>query len=86
MINPTIAVTAWWGKAGERYHPAVYHMLDVGMVATELLSTQADRLRHVLRTTWAPQICDEQLHWLPYLIALHDIGKISAALSPRTWE
>jgi CRISPR-associated endonuclease/helicase Cas3 len=78
MTHPTIPVTAWWGKTGERYHPAVYHMLDVGMIAAALLSAPPARLRHVLATTWGTEGRDEQLRWLPYFIALHDIGKISA--------
>ncbi len=71
MTHPTIPVTAWWGKTGERYHPAVYHMLDVGMIAAALLSAPPARLRHVLATTWGTEGRDEQLRWLLCL--------------PRTW-
>lgn len=68
-----------WGKTSKDggWHPALYHMIDVGHVAQFLLSPSASPrwrtvLGHVLNTD------PERLHqWLPYLIALHDIGKLS---------
>lgn len=77
----------FWGKtpssptaAADQYHPAIYHMLDVGMVAAALLTeASSPRLRRVLFDTWAGVRTDELLAWLPLLIATHDIGKISAA-------
>lgn len=73
-----------WGKTGrkeseaDQFHPALYHMLDAGFVARALLSEPSSpRWRNVLATA-----CDsspKQLYeWLPWLIAAHDIGKISA--------
>lgn len=75
----------FWGKtpkpgdSPERYHPAIYHMLDVAFVAEALLRDGAPRLRKVLLHAWAG--CDEDvlIAWLPFLIATHDLGKISAA-------
>lgn len=69
-----------WGKTTKNpdlFHPALYHMFDVAHVAQQLLSSRASpRWRRVLA-----QALDAEagtLHeWLPYLIALHDIGKIS---------
>jgi CRISPR-associated endonuclease/helicase Cas3 len=76
----------FWGKTpkdgdpSEAYHPAIYHMLDVAFVAEALLSEAASpRLHRALSRAWDG--CDEQAlrAWLPFLIATHDLGKISAA-------
>jgi CRISPR-associated endonuclease/helicase Cas3 len=78
-----------WGKTSRQdgsYHPALYHMLDVGHVAGALLNAPASRrFRSVLaRTLGSP---DESLaDWLPYLVALHDIGKISATFQAQQPE
>ena len=74
-----------WGKTErsnldpEVFHPALFHMLDVGRVAQQLLSDQASpRWRKLLaRALTADE--KELANWLPWLVALHDIGKISAA-------
>lgn len=69
-----------WGKTTANpnvYHPALFHMLDVAHVAQQLLSSRATpRWRQVLARTLNTDA--NTLHeWLPYLIALHDIGKLS---------
>lgn len=69
-----------WGKTTKNpdvYHPALYHMLDVAHVAQQLLSSRATpRWRQVLARTMNTD--PNSLHeWLPWFIALHDIGKIS---------
>src|SRR5262245_4715533 len=75
----------FWGKTPkqgdppERYHPAIYHMLDVAFVAEALLHNGAPRLRRALLHTWDGCDADALLAWLPFLIATHDLGKISAA-------
>jgi CRISPR-associated endonuclease/helicase Cas3 len=72
-----------WGKTqkGNRdpneYHPALFHMLDVAFVAKTLLGREAsprwrNSLGKVLGAT--PESLED---WLPWFIALHDIGKIS---------
>ncbi|HEX6291267.1 MAG TPA: CRISPR-associated helicase Cas3' [Herpetosiphonaceae bacterium] len=71
-----------WGKtaANDRFHPAIYHMLDVGHVARALLSDAASpRFRHALRYAWRGANVDALIDWLPFLVALHDLGKIAAA-------
>lgn len=70
-----------WGKTVKKrddiYHPALYHMLDVGYVAHWLLSSRASK-RWQTVLAQALNVEAETLHeWLPYIIALHDIGKIS---------
>ena len=76
-----------WGKTPAQatdppahFHPVLSHMLDVACVAEVLLSDQAvPRLRQVLRYTWHGCDLDALVAWLPFLIATHDLGKISAA-------
>ncbi len=81
-----------WGKTTKDsndpndFHPAVFHMLDVGNIARELLSERAsprwrNALAHALNTD-AKMLAD----WLPYFVALHDIGKISTAFQSLNKE
>ncbi|MCB0195947.1 MAG: CRISPR-associated helicase Cas3' [Anaerolineae bacterium] len=69
-----------WGKTTKDpnlFHPALYHMFDVAHVAQQLLSPRASsRWRRVLADALNAE-ADSLYEWLPYLIALHDIGKIS---------
>lgn len=83
--EPEILLT-FWGKTPrpqeppDQFHPALYHMLDVAFVAEILLSEQAaPRPRQALAHAWAGVSLDQFFAWLPFLIALHDLGKISAA-------
>lgn len=71
-----------WGKtaADERFHRAIFHMLDVGHVARALLSDAASpRFCQALRYAWRGANVDALIDWLPFLVALHDLGKIAAA-------
>jgi len=78
-----------WGKTErnnpdpEAFHPALFHMLDVGHVARELLTEKVSpRWRNVLAQalgTNANTLAD----WLPWMVALHDIGKISEAFQEQ---
>ncbi len=70
-----------WGKTTKKnpdlFHPALYHLFDVAHVAQQLLSTRASsRWRQILATGLNAD-GDTLVEWLPYLVALHDIGKIS---------
>lgn len=72
-----------WGKTDPDnpaiFHPALFHMLDVGSVAIEVLSDQASpRWRNVLAKVFNTE-SSILAQWLPCLVALHDIGKISSA-------
>lgn len=79
-----------WGKTADRdrenatkFHPAMFHLLDVGYIAQALLKDPASRrwrfaLGHALGAD------PNTLHqWLPYFIAMHDIGKISAPFQAK---
>jgi CRISPR-associated endonuclease/helicase Cas3 len=69
-----------WGKTTkdpQLFHPALYHMFDVAHVARQLLSPRAsNRWRQVLANALNADAATLN-EWLPYLIALHDLGKIS---------
>jgi CRISPR-associated endonuclease/helicase Cas3 len=71
-----------WGKTGttpDAFHPALYHMLDVAFVALAILGRDGSpRWRRVLGTALGAE-ADGLVYWLPYLVALHDIGKVSAS-------
>lgn len=77
-------VLQFWGKsprAGElveRFHPALYHMLDVAFAAEALLHNGPPRLWRALHHAWDGCDSDTLQAWLPFLIATHDLGKISA--------
>jgi len=81
-----------WGKTGTdgTFHPVLFHMIDVGNVARALLEGNASpRFRVVLARALSVDDPLSLVGWLPLLIALHDIGKVSAAFqgqqgSPRT--
>ena len=80
MMDSEELVRLFWGKAGRggvlAVHPAVFHMLDVGLVARELAtrapSGALQRLGRELGVT-----PDRVPHTLALLVALHDLGKIS---------
>lgn len=78
--DSTTRLLRLWGKTTkntELFHPAFYHMLDVAHIAQQLLSPRASiRWRQVLAHALAAN-ADSLYEWLPYLIALHDIGKLS---------
>lgn len=82
--NVEIQVLRCWGKTTSdnvvkgSFHPAVYHMLDVGHVAQVLLTKASPRWRNILSHIF--NFPANELHaWVPWLIALHDLGKVSAA-------
>lgn len=69
----------YWGKADEKYpgepkwHPLVYHSLDVAACAQMLLSKHNDWLRKLSDFSGL----SEKLlaEWIPFLLAVHDPGK-----------
>lgn len=70
---------AYWGKAGDGldHHLLPFHSLDVAAVGYVLLEKRAEWRRHLSQLLkWSP---NEVGAWLPFLIALHDIGKFSSA-------
>jgi CRISPR-associated endonuclease/helicase Cas3 len=72
-----------WGKTGadytqpDEFHPALFHMLDAGYVAQAMLEKASPRWRRVLAEPLGVE-ANNLADWLPWFVALHDIGKISA--------
>ncbi|MBU0704653.1 MAG: CRISPR-associated helicase Cas3', partial [Chloroflexi bacterium] len=76
-----------WGKTARGndaiFHPALFHMLDVGQTARVLLSNPASpRWRRVLAHALDVDVTT-LADWLPYIIATHDIGKLTAAFQSQ---
>lgn len=72
-----------WGKTTKdgtkRFHPAIYHMVDVAQVARVLITNAgSQRVCDALHRAWDGADLAALDAWLPFMIALHDIGKISA--------
>ena len=59
------------GDPGVSYHPAVFHMFDVGSVAEALLTDHAARFAGLLGVP-----VDVAAPWVAFLVAAHDIGKL----------
>lgn len=69
-----------WGKTDRdgSFHPAVYHMIDVGHVAATLLAPESTtRIGAALSRALSGADASTLLDWLPLAVALHDLGKIS---------
>lgn len=78
-----------WGKTKsgskdpEEFHPAIFHMLDVGNVAQVLLGFKASsRWKNSLAKEFNSDSNDLS-NWLPYFVAVHDIGKISESFQAQ---
>jgi CRISPR-associated endonuclease/helicase Cas3 len=76
-----------WGKTARGddavFHPALFHMLDVGHVARALLADPASpRWRRMLARALDVDAAT-LVGWLPYFIATHDIGKLTAAFQSQ---
>lgn len=69
-----------WGKTSQEdwgFHPALFHMFDVGRVAQQLLTSPAyPRWRRILGQALNAEP-ETLVDWLPWFIAMHNIGKIS---------
>ncbi len=73
----------FWGKAADnRYHPAICHMLDAGMVAREIFRAQPDVFRHKLAAELGASP-DSLPDVIGLIAALHDIGKISPGFQAK---
>ena len=77
---------ALWGKtaAGDRYHPLLCHMLDVGAVAETLLLAPA--ARHIVRALGRLMGIDEVAvaPLTACLVALHDVAKASPSFERKS--
>jgi len=78
-------VVLCWGKSLKAFestrirathHPAICHMLDVGLMAQALLEQAGVTVKRLLCD---PLNCEDsqKILWLAFFVALHDLGKIS---------
>lgn len=74
-----------WGKTDllsndpMTFHPALFHMIDIGNIAQILLTGKtSNRWKSVFSSLYDVDT-DELSKFLPFIISLHDIGKISAS-------
>lgn len=69
----------FWGKADRenpvKMLPAVFHMLDVALVAEKIIAGLPESERQLLLSPFSQ--CKEPVKVLIWLIALHDIGKLT---------
>ena len=76
----------YWGKADpaypheQKWHPLVYHSLDVAAVGVAYLEHSS-----LLKSCCGLLDCSEQdfLSWSAFLLALHDLGKFSEAFQAQ---
>lgn len=69
---------------GEVWHPLLYHMIDVGVVAEELWH---HALHHSIRRFFVTELAlseQEAIAWVCFLAALHDTGKASPAFQRQS--
>lgn len=77
-----------WGKTSKKgpddvFHPALYHMVDVASVSQVLLQPPSSaRWGNVISQVLGLESANLSA-WLPGLIALHDVGKISSAFQAQ---
>jgi CRISPR-associated endonuclease/helicase Cas3 len=74
-------IRKFWGKADNSlfWHPALYHMIDSGMVAKVLLNTLPIKMTKVLTDVYT-------IDQLAYFVSLHDIGKITPGFNFKILE
>ncbi|MEA1947703.1 MAG: CRISPR-associated endonuclease Cas3'' [Thermodesulfobacteriota bacterium] len=83
----------YWGKADKNasldddlsYHPAICHMLDTGLVAQALLNYSS----HAFLNSFLQHLdCsdNEKIAWISFIVALHDIGKISPGFQAKRMD
>ena len=75
-----------WGKydSVQGYHPAIYHMLDVALVAEALLAMLGAEERKRLLSPFAES--QNPIAVFVFIIALHDLGKITPGFQLKIQE
>src|SRR5258706_11680729 len=80
----------FWGKVnsadqvGSTYHPIVYHSLDVAAVGSELIARDRGRLTRIAAAAGIE--VDALRSVLPFLLALHDIGKYARVFQAKSLD
>jgi len=70
----------FWGKTDNtKWHPALFHMIDSGMVAKTLLHILPPKMTKILTDVYS-------INQLAFFVALHDIGKITPGFNYKIIE
>lgn len=71
-----------WGKVGDaclypqKYHPLLYHMVDVGMVAKQICQTcLGSKFINTFQKGFNLKDYESTVNLLSFLVSLHDLGK-----------
>lgn len=90
VVNGHSPYFRYWGKADpdypgeQKWHPVVYHCLDVAAVGFEYLNQEVDISNwfcgqlHCSRPAW--------MQWAAFFLSLHDLGKFSEAFQSQKPE
>lgn len=90
MVDSFPAYFKYWGKAypnypGEpKWHPLVYHCLDVAACAQTLLLKRTDFLRKLTHLSGFAE--NQIIEWLTFLMAIHDVGKFGDGFQGQQQE
>lgn len=88
FVQPSQRLLQCWGKTldehPEVFHPALYHMIDVGQVARVFLGEQVSKRWTNLFARLFSGPAQDLPGWLPWAVAVHDLGKISAAFQSES--
>ena len=80
----------FWGKAqplpnaGARWHPLVFHCIDVAAVGNQLLQADRALCERLCRLLGLDAV--ELVRLVPYLLSLHDIGKFAKGFQAKVPE
>jgi CRISPR-associated endonuclease/helicase Cas3 len=86
-----------WGKSFEinrtpdytKYKPALYHMIDTYAVTYARLKQKcavSSKLRQIVKRTFRYKKADDCYRYVAFLVALHDLGKISYPFQDQVKE
>lgn len=75
----------FWGKTDNegRWHPAVAHMIDTGLVAKTLITVSFSVATENRIGDWLALPQADIRKWLPFVIAAHDLGKVSPGFQSK---
>ena len=80
----------FWGKTSKKenntpdvFHPVIYHLIDVGFVAASMLKANSLNTLDKICEAFDIKNKDSAISLVAFLIALHDIGKVSPSFESK---
>ncbi|HPD60775.1 MAG TPA: CRISPR-associated helicase Cas3', partial [Thermodesulfobacteriota bacterium] len=89
-MSELLSYFRYWGKADPNYlgepkwHPLVFHCLDVAACGRMLLLKRPDFLKKLIRLSGFPE--NQIINWLTFLYAIHDVGKFGEGFQGQNPE